>query len=486
VTGQHLLLLLWTLWLVFALLSIGDLLGVILALVFGLLGAGLVLTGPASWRGYVIAWLIVHVLVAAYVVAVLREWLRPASGRLGLRALWSWAQSPLLQTIFGSVSLVGLVSVLYLRPTVSWMYRADIPLMILVVFVVVAVECALPPVWRRFRHPVEQPDPVTPQQPDPAEPERSPAGPESGVGLAPTNGDTMVGKVVPAEQLPDVEAENRKLIHGIEFRLGNVEDFLRHQQAHDGDVHAPAHSALDGGPSDSPMWFYASDPVRSWAESDDLPAGAIKVEFFRTARLTTRLAGSNGMADGVAGVNGMAGRVVGITLERRTVAVSPEPDETVSRVITKAVETLSHEIETCAAAPGPAQAISPSNWEILSARWVQAGSAGVSTGARTVDHFGASLNSIIHKEPVQRVFSWNAPGSAAAVIGKDAETKKILNFAGIVVGTRSGQAAAISACVMSLARDDFTRSLAAGIARTLGLLGLSGAPTPPNTHRLAG
>ncbi len=67
-----------------------------------------------------------------------------------------------------------------------------------------------------------------------------------------------------------------------------------------------------------------------------------------------------------------------------------------------------------------------------------------------MDDFGASLNSILHNEPVQRVFSWNAPGSAAAVIGKDAETKEILNFAGIVVGTRSGQAAASSACVRSL------------------------------------
>ena len=319
-TGQHLLLLLWTLWLVFALLSIGDLLGVILALVFGLLGAGLVLTGLASWRGYVIAWLIVHVLVAAYAVAVLREWLRPASGRLGLRPLWSWAQSPLLQTIFGSVSLVGLVSVLYLRPTVPWMYRVDIPLMILVVIAVVAVEYPLLAGRWRFRHHGK-----TRREAGTGCPARR-RKPGGGDGtrrgknrLAPTTGDTMEGKVVPAEQPPDDEAENRKLIHGIEFRLGNVEDFLRHQQAHDGDVHAPAHGTLDSGPGDSPMWFYASDPVRSWTESDELPAGTIKVELFRTARLTARLEGYNGMADGVVGVNGMAGRVVGITLERRTV-----------------------------------------------------------------------------------------------------------------------------------------------------------------------
>ena len=124
-------------------MSIGDLLGVILALVFGLLGAGLIPTGLASWRGYVIACLIVHVIVAVYMVAVLRGWLRPASGRPGLRPLWGWAHNSLLQTIFGSVSLVGLISVLYLRPTIPWKYRADIPLMLLVVIVVVAAEYAL-------------------------------------------------------------------------------------------------------------------------------------------------------------------------------------------------------------------------------------------------------------------------------------------------------------------------------------------------------
>ena len=52
------------------------------------------------------------------------------------------------------------------------------------------------------------------------------------------------------------------------------------------------------------------------------------------------------MADRVVGVNGMASRVVGITIERRTVPISPEPGEKVSQVITRAAETLSHEIET--------------------------------------------------------------------------------------------------------------------------------------------
>lgn len=493
-TGQHLLLSLWTLWIVFALVSIGDLLGVILAVVFGLLGAGLVLTGLASWRGYVIAWLIVDVLAAGYTVAVLRRWVRPPSGRLWLRPLWSWAQIPLLQTIFGSVSFVGLISVLYLRPAVPWKYRVDIWLMLLVVIVVVVAETALLPVSWRFTHHVEDPDQVTPEpemvpapvgseQPDPVEAERNPAGQESGI--ARTTGDTMEGKVVAPGQALDTEAENRKLIHGLEFRLGNVEDFLRHQQAHDGDAHAPAHSVLDSGASDPPIWFCASNPVRSWAESDELAAGAIKLEFFRIARLTTRLEDA-GMAERAVGVNSMAGRVVGIALERRMLPVSPEPDETVSHVITKAVETLSHEIDANAAAPGPSQAVRPSDWEVVSARWVQAGSAGLSTGTRTVDDFGVGLNSILHSQPVGRAFSWHAPGSAAVVIGKDADTRQILQLGGIVVAARGGQPTPVSGCFMSLARDEFTRSLAAGIAREFGKIGLSHAPTQSSRHKQAG
>ena len=144
-TGQHLLLLLWTLWLVFALLSIGDLLGVILALVFGLLGAGADPHRPGELAR------ICHRLANSACARGCVRGRRAAwsgcarlLGGWGCEPLWSvGTQSPLLQTIFGSVSFVGLVSVLYLRPTVPWKYRVDIPLMILVVIAVVAAEYAL-------------------------------------------------------------------------------------------------------------------------------------------------------------------------------------------------------------------------------------------------------------------------------------------------------------------------------------------------------
>jgi hypothetical protein len=449
VTGQHLLLLLWTLWIAFALVSIGDLLGVILALVFGLLGAGLVLTGLATWRGYVIAWLIVHVLVAGYAVAVLRGWLRPASGRLGLQTLWSWPQNPLLQTIFGSVSLVGLASVLYMRPTVPWKYSVDILLMLLVVAAVVAVEYALLPVSWRAR-------PVPQEQPRPEEPEHSSAGSESGAGPGAVNGEPMNEKVASPEEPADAKAENRKRVNGSEFRLPNVETFLQ-QQVRD----ALAYSALESEPS---VWFHASDEPTT---------GVFSVELLRIARLTMRQEGSNGIAS----------RVVGITIERWTGPISPKPGEKVSQVITRAAETHSHEIEARAAAPVTAQPISPPGWEVVSARWAHAGLADGNTAARTAADLGAGLDSVLRKEKVRPVFSWKAPGSAASVIGKVAENKETLQVGGIAVGTRSGQPVAVSACFWSLARDDFTRSLAAGIARELGKIGLSRTPRPSSMHR---
>jgi hypothetical protein len=457
VTGQHLLLLLWTLWLVFALLSIANMLGVILALVYVPLGVGLILTNLATWRGYVIAWLIAHALVAGYTVAVLRGWLRPVSGRRGLRALWGWADSSLLQTIFGSVSFVGLLSVLYLRPTVPWKYVVDIPLMILAVLAVVGAEYALlAGSWRFKEREMQEQLPV-----------RRALDPLSDPVTVPVEGKVVRSRPRPAA---DTEASNSERIDGLEFRLRNVERFLLHQRAQDGDAQAPPLGAM------GTVWFHASGEVGPWARPGGVAPGAIRVELLRIAKLTARQEGSKGIAGRVVGINAMADRVVGITIERKRMPVSPKPDErTVREVIRRAVEKLSHEIETSTATPGTAQVISLPDWEVVSARWVHAGLAGVTLADKTVTDLGANLNSIFQNEPVQRVFFWNAPGSAAAVIGKEPEEKQILHIGGIIVGTGSGQPIAIGACFRSLARNDLTRSLAAGIARELGALGLTRA-----------
>ena len=117
--GQYLLLSLWTLWLVIALPSIGGRAGVILVSVFAALALALVLPGVVTWRAYLIAWLIVHMLAAA------------------VRAVGQHRPQYLLS---GSVSLGGLVWLLVLRPTIPWLYPADIPIMILTVAALVVAE----------------------------------------------------------------------------------------------------------------------------------------------------------------------------------------------------------------------------------------------------------------------------------------------------------------------------------------------------------
>jgi hypothetical protein len=479
---------------VFALLSIGDLLGVILAVLFGLLGAALIYTGLASWRGYVIAGLIVHVLVAAYRVALLHGWLqearasgqgdmpaaeRPNPVRLRLQALSDWTQSPLLQTIFGSVSCVGLVSVLYLRPTIPWKYSVDIPLMILLACAIAAAEYAFLPVsWRAKRHQKRQQSATEPEQTDSLRAEDQnpvehpdPVEAEPGGELITKAGDTVQGVVVEQPRPLDDEATNQERLNKFERRLIKVENSIFQ---HERDASAP--SALESG---SAVWFDGSDSVRAWATSDELATGVVSIELLSVARLTSRQEGCNAKA----------GRVVGITIERRTVPIPPEPGETISQVTTQAAETFSQEIETYVSALATARLVSPPGWGVVSEHWVKVGSAGVSTAARTVTEFGAYLDSILDNKPVPRAFSWEAPGSpgsAAALLGRNAETKHILHLGGIVVGTRSGQPVAIRASFRSPGRDEFTRSLAAGIARELGTIGLSRAPAPSSMHRQAG
>jgi hypothetical protein len=489
-TGQHLLLLLWTLWIVFALLSIADVLGVILALVFGLLSAALVLTGLASWRGYVIAWLIVHVLVAGYAVAVLLGWLRPASGRLGLRPLWRWAHIPLLQAIFGSVSFVGLVSVLYLRPEIPWKYRVDIWLMLLAVAAVAAAEYRFSPVSWRYTHHVGQPDaeqlqaePPQAEPPDAGQPDQStpeaelvPAPVELEPGQVAQNsgadatstGNTVEGVVVGREEPrpPDDVAADRDRLSVVEGRLAQVEkDIFQHRQderAHVMDPHTPV--------SDSPVWYLPSDAVGFWAGSDEPAAGPVRIELLRIARLTE-------------GQENAPGRLVGITIDRRAVPFSPESAVTVRQVTTRAAERLGQDIGTY----GAAQPITQPRWEVVSQRWVQAGSSDADTAARIVTDVGAALDSILRNKPVQQVFSWaGPPGSASVVNTGVAGAPEVALVGGIVVGTRSGQPVAVSACFRALTTDPFTGHLAAGIPGKLSPHGLSAAPAPPTTQQLAG
>jgi hypothetical protein len=174
VTGQHLVLLLWTVWLVVALVSVGGRPGGVLLLVVGGLGLGLVLTGLVSWRAFLIAALAVHVLAAASRALSQLTAVQPSAPAVGrppleltaavqpgphapvasarhrsLGALPAFVPRWPLQVLAGSVSLAGVIWLLILRPAVPWLYRADIPIMIGTVALLVAAEYGC---WRFYKH----------------------------------------------------------------------------------------------------------------------------------------------------------------------------------------------------------------------------------------------------------------------------------------------------------------------------------------------
>jgi hypothetical protein len=174
VTGQHLVLLLWTVWLVVALVSVGGRPGGVLLLVVGGLGLGLVLTGLVSWRAFLLAALAVHVLAAASRAFSQLTAVQPSTPALGrppleltavvqpgphapvasarhrsLGALPAFVPRWPLQVLAGSVSLAGVIWLLILRPAVPWLYRADIPIMIGTVALLVAAEYGC---WRFYTH----------------------------------------------------------------------------------------------------------------------------------------------------------------------------------------------------------------------------------------------------------------------------------------------------------------------------------------------
>lgn len=180
-TGQHLVLLLWTIWLVVALVSVGGRAGLILLVVVGGLGLGLVPTGLLDWRAYLIAALTTHVLAAAARVVTLLTVAPPPSAPARDRpplvitaAVQPGPHAPAaagprhrslpelpasvlptsmlrwpVQVVVGSVSLAGVVWLLILRPTVPWAYRADILIMIGTVALLVAAEYGC---WRFYKH----------------------------------------------------------------------------------------------------------------------------------------------------------------------------------------------------------------------------------------------------------------------------------------------------------------------------------------------
>ncbi len=516
VTGQHLLLLLWTLWLVIALLSIGGWLGVILLLVFGPLGLGLILTGVVSWRTYLIAALTVHVLAAAVAVFVQLRPEHPVSAWMRRSPLLASVQRWPMQVLPGSVSLAGLIWLLILRPAVHWMYRADIPIMIATVAVLVAAEYGcwvlLKNVDRRNARLSQRLDALEQTQTEFRQTQ------EELRELQDEHRDAQGAFRHEQEELRRVQDELRRVQDELRRAQGafrHEQDELRHAQAQLRHAQAQLHEAQDelrqaqgelrqeldelrpaqeaskpphSNHSDPPVWYHSPADVRSWAESDQVAdAGAIRVELIRIARLSPGPGSSVSQPD----------RPAGIMMERRTVTFSPAPGETVGEVTRRAEEHLGREIET-AATEYAAQTIGDPVWKTVSERWVADGSAGFDTAARTVADFDADVHNILLNKPVQQLSYWaGLPGPVSAVLGGVAgaaeipidrplhAVTRIIQVGGIVVGTMSGNPVLVSACFKSLVHDEFIRGVAKGIEEALRGCGVSNPSQRAATERPA-
>jgi hypothetical protein len=555
VTGQHLVLLLWTLWLVVALVSVGGTAGLILLLVVGGLGLGLVPTGLMDWRAYLITALAVHVLAAAsraFAQLTAVQPPAPARNRLPLaitaavqpgphapaaagprhRSLPALPASVLrwpVQVVVGSVSLAGVIWLLILRPTVPWMYRADIPIMIGTVALLVAAEYGC---WRFYKHLDRrlteamkqlQEDRQQRQDSDTRNHERS-EWLEKRLQLAESEVSQRRGELSQAQS--DFR-RGQDVLRRTQDRLSHAQEELRHMQAElrqaqdelrrshtdlhqaqsdlrlaHGDLRqaqgqdSPAPDEPPPAPDEPPraqdasqppqgdegsqddgvdalVWYRATTGVR--AEPDQVAGpGPARVEMIRIVRLTP----------GPVRPGSQPGRS-GIAIERGTLTITPEPGETVRHLTSRAEERLGRQVEA-ATAHSTAQAIGDPVWKTVSQRWVADGSAGFDTAAATVADFDADLHNILLNRPVQQFSSWaGVPGPAAAVLGGVAgaadlpvdrplgAVTRIIQVGGIVVGMASGHAILASACLKSLVHDTFIEGLTRGIETTLTKRGVT-------------
>lgn len=526
-TGQHLVLLLWTLWLVVALVSVGGRAGLVLLVVVGGLGLGLVLTGLVGWRAYLIAALAVHVLAAAsraFAQLTAVQPGAPARGRpplaitatvqpgphapaagprhRSLPVLPAAVQRWPLQVLAGSVSLAGVIWLLILRPAVPWLYRADIPIMIGTVALLVAAEYGC---WRFYKHLDRRLAEMMKQLKDERQQRRD------NDTRAYERSEWLEKRLQLAEadlsqrrgELSQAQADFRRAQDGLRHtqdRLGHAQEELRHMQAElreaqdelrrsHGDLHQAhselrqAHSELpqaqdesqppqgnqddEDDEGDAPVWYRAAVGVGTRAEPDQMAGlSPVRVELIRIVRLSPE------------GPGRQPGRS-GIAIERGTLTITPEPGETVRHLTRRGEERLGREIEA-ATAQYTAQTAGDRVWKTVSQHWTADGLAGFDAVARTVADFDADLHNILLNRPVQQLSSWaGLPGPASAVLGGAAgaaglpgdrpleAVTRVIQFGGIVVGMASGHAVLASACFKSFVHDKLIEGLARGIETTL-------------------
>jgi hypothetical protein len=473
VTGQQLLLLLWTLWLVVALLAVGGRPGVILTLAVGGLSLGLVTSGVMSWRAVLMGGLGVAVLAAASrAYSQLRPPAQPtrpeppasAPARLS-RPVAAWVEHWPAQVMSASVSLAGLIWLLILRPSVPWRYPADITIMVGTVAALLAVEYRC---WRLYEN-VNRRLAVTAQQ---LEAERKLRQESDAQNIELERRFQQATADLSRQQSELQQAQDglqrtQSELQQAQSELQQAQSELQEARARPLQVQAELRetSESEGPPNDYPVRYRRENSANSGAEPGHRASpGPVLIELIRIRKLTSR---DDAFAND-------PGRPVGIILERSTIPVPPKPGETAGELTRRAEALLGHLVDNYAA-----QTIGEPAWNAVSKRWLTKGN-GFDAAASSVEDFDSAVHNILLNQPVQLACAWaGLPPPAARVLGGVAgaaglpidpllnAVTRVIQIGGIVVGAVSGNPVLLSACFKSLAHDEFVRGLAAGIKTTL-------------------
>jgi hypothetical protein len=494
--GEVVLLSLWTLWLLAALALLPYPVGIALPTGLAALGLALILAGVVSWRAYLIAGLAVAVVAA--VVTIVSQGRGPGPGP---------RPGQLRQALLASVSLAGLIWLLILRPTVPWLYPADIPIMIVTVAALVAAEYGG---WMLVDRTVQQrvSSAVAAERQDAArraaevasdletEQRRRSAADEQAAALQRTVRELEDTR---SQQQAELRRRGARLseqdaeLGRREVRLSEQEAELRQVRADRDQARAERDDALAALATHPPAWYRLPDGTPAGG-SPDVPGGAPagpgpspagEAVDVVVLRLTVDPPAVSQPAAG-----GQPGQLVQVTVERATSTMWPRLGETPGELQARAENRLRAEIDG-AVAQHSAQAIAQPAWNVVSRRWVATSWADINAAGGAVIDFQTDLHHLVLGQPVQELGTWiglPAPvtgalagiAEAAAIPGDRELTAvvRIIQVGGIVLGAMSGHPLLASACFKSLVHDESVRAVETFISRELGRLGLVRAEPP--------
>jgi hypothetical protein len=500
--GEVVLLSLWTLWLLAALALLPYPVGIALPTGLAALGLALILAGVVSWRAYLIAGLAVAVVAA--VVTIVSQGRGPGPGP---------RPGQLRQALLASVSLAGLIWLLILRPTVPWLYPADIPIMIVTVAVLAAAEYGG---WMLFDRTVQQrvSSAVAAERQDAArraaevasdletEQRRRSAADEQNAALQRTVReleDTQSRQEAELRRrgarLSDQDAELGRR----EVRLSDQEAELRRVRADLDQARAERDDALAALATHPAAWYRRLPDGTPAGGSPDVPGGAPagpgpsaagEAADVVVLRLTVDPPAVSRSAAG-----SQPGQLVQVTVERATSTLWPRLGETPGELQARAEDRLRAEIDG-AIAQHSAQAIAQPAWNVVSQRWVATSWADINAAGGAVIDFQTDLHHLVLGQPVQELGTWIglpvpvtgalAGLAEAAAIPGDRELTavvRIIQIGGVVLGAMSGHPLLASACFKSLVHDESVRAVETFISGELGRLGLARAEPPGPASR---